>query len=222
MVRPEVVIVTLHADPASPPGCEHAGGTHRYVRELTRVVVAGGWRATILTRRTSIDHPEREEISEGAVVIRLKIGSISPIDKRELDGLHDASVTAARAQLRDRVDVRLFHSIYWNSGRLAVDLSAEHDVPFVHTVISNGRRRRLEGLIDDTHARIDVETRVFGAAATIFCISCEEGDDLTGLYGIPPSKIRVVGRPVSKRFTLPCHDQLGIASRRHWLEFGDG
>ncbi|HET8799044.1 MAG TPA: glycosyltransferase [Thermoanaerobaculia bacterium] len=124
--------------------------------------------------------------------------------------MHAQSVSAVRAALRaSPAPIELLHSVYWNSGRVALDLSREFGVRFVHTVISNGRRRVLVGAEEDGDRRTAVEQEVFEGAFRIFCICPAERDDLVSLYGIDPMKIMVIGRPVSIEFLVPPHDQLG-------------
>lgn len=209
MTRRRVVIVTLHADPSTPAGVHEGGGTHKYVAELMSALPKNGWLVTVLTRRTSDSQGEREEVSADVELFRLTIGSLAPVDKRVLNDLHNSSLSAARSVLAARRDIALIHSVYWNSGRLAADLSRELTVPFVHTVISNGCRRLAEGLVDQPKARVEVETRVFCTASCVLCVSEEERADVIEFYGVDPQRALSVGRPVSPRFLAPCRDELG-------------
>jgi D-inositol-3-phosphate glycosyltransferase len=209
-VNPHLLLISLHADPASPSGAENAGGTHAYIRELLTGLASRGWEATMVTRRASADLPARERISRHTTINRIQIGPLGPLHKSHLDGLHAESVASTReVVLRGRRRPDLVHSVYWNSGRVALDLSGELGIPFVHTVISNGKRRTLMGAARNASRREEVEGWVFGAAFRIFCISQEERRDLVDLYSVDPARLVVVGRPVAECFLDPAHDEMG-------------
>ena len=203
-----LVLISLHADPATPSGVGGGGGTHAYVRELIVGLGRSGSRVTVLTRWAHPELPEEECLGANVRIIRLRIGPLAPLDKRSLNELHTTSLSAASRALRiSQVD--LLHSIYWNSGLVALDLSCTLKCPFVHTVISNGWRRLHEGARDQPPDRIHVEKRVFKAAFAIFCVSGEEQMDLIRRYDVEARKTIIVGRPVSSVFRHPCHDELG-------------
>jgi len=205
-----VVIISLHADPVTAAGAAEGGGTHSYLRELLAMLPPRGWRCTVLTRWASKSVPQEQRLSSHSRVERLRIGKIEKVDKRALDDLHIETVKAIRRALRKGPEPTLLHSVYWNSGRAAAEVSSELEVPFVHTVISNGRRRALEHAADNAARRIAVEQFVFFRAARIFCVSPEERDDLQSLYSIESDKLLVVGRPVDAAFLLPAHDEVGM------------
>lgn len=205
-----IPIISLHADPAMPSGADNAGGTHAYLRELLFQLPLRGRQCLVITRWSSPDLPERQPISDFARIERVAIGDVAPIDKKRLDGLHPISLAAVRNAVTNcGQEIRMIHSVYWNSGRVAMDLSRELGVPFVHTVISNGRRRLLAGAEPNADHRLDVEAVVFEAASRIISVSAAERDDLISLYGIDRRKIVVVGRPVDAAFRRPAHDELG-------------
>lgn len=204
-----LAIVTLHADPRAAAGAWEGGGTNNYIRELIVALAGSDWHVTVLTRWADPQLPEREAISSRIHLMRLRIGDVGPIDKRLLNDMHATSLAAAERALEEAGKPHLLHSVYWNSGRVARDLSLTWKIPFVHTVISNGQRRVLEGALDHPEARIAKEQLVYEGACFIFCIACQERDDLVTFYRIDPRKIAVVGRPVDDRFLYPCHDELG-------------
>ena len=219
MKRRHVALITLHADRATPPGVAEGGGTHSYVRELMAGLPKRGWRLTVLTRWADSRLPERETVSSSVQIIRLRINGIGRIDKRMLEDLHVVSLTAAQSALAAEPEVDLLHSIYWNSGRVAMELSERFGLHFVHTVISNGWRRWHQGVRDMSPRRFDTEKQVFASAFAIFCISGQERTDLVEYYAVDPHKLVVVGRPVALSFRHPCHDEAGNPVRP-FLEAG--
>lgn len=179
-------------------------------------LAVNNWRVTVLTRWADPQLPEIEAVSPQLRIVRLRIGDVARLDKRLLNDLHLESLAAAEHALSDIGKPRLIHSVYWNSGRVAMELSGRHNIPFVHTVISNGWRRQKYGLADQPAARLATEAKVFGSAFAIFCVSEEERRDLLEYYAVSPMKIRVVGRPVADVFQHPCHDELGRPDALRW------
>lgn len=206
---PEIVLICLHADPASPPGVGEGGGTHRYLRELLGLLAQSAIPHLLLTRRATVGLAEEESVSSCGRLIRLNIGLPGKIDKRLLDDHHHSTVKRIEEVLARHGTPRLLHSVYWNSGRAAAEVSRRLEIPFVHTVISNGWRRQEAGYRDQPPQRIEVERQVFHAAARVFCICGQERDDLTSFYGVAPERISVVGRPVARSFLMPCHNGHG-------------
>ena len=211
MNSPHIVLISLHADPSTPPGAQEGGGTHSYLRELLAGFALKARRCTLVTRRTSPQSAEVEKITEDIKVVRIPSGPLRPIDKKLLNQYHEQSLKQTRRIAESLNDSEVvLHSVYWNSGRVAMELSEELSIPYVHTVISNGLRREREGAPSNAPHRIDFEHRIFAKAALIFCVSEEERDDLIELYGIAPERLIVIGRPVSSVFRRPAHDSMGV------------
>jgi D-inositol-3-phosphate glycosyltransferase len=210
MTTPLVLLISLHADPFSPSGVGAGGGTHAYLRELMKELAFAGRPCALITRRAEPASEPVEILNRSIRLFRIDIGPPGPLDKRRLNEFHDEAMREARRILTE-LPTRpgLIHSVYWNSGRLALDLSQETGIPYVHTVISNGVRRRLEGAHDQPRERERIERKVFSRAWTIFSVSGEEKDDLVSHYGVDTNRIRVVGRPVDASFLYPAHDESG-------------
>jgi glycosyltransferase involved in cell wall biosynthesis len=205
-----VHLISLHADPATAPGAAGGGGTHSYLRELLTSLPRRRRAISVITRRTSSNLAAHQVLSRSADIFRVRIGEIAPIDKERLEALHPLSLQAVREALAtSAAPVRVLHSVYWNSGRVALDLSRERGIPFVHTVISNGKRRVRAGAAAPDLRREDVEHQIFEAAFRIFCVCSAERDDLVELYGVDASKIVVIGRPISIDVLVPPHDEWG-------------
>lgn len=204
-----LALISLHADPSTPAGLGGGGGTHSYVRELLSYLAAESIKHLLLTRRTGSELPEFEPTSPTGAVRRLQIGALAPMDKRLLPRMHAETLDRVGEALSSWGAPDLVHSIYWNSGEAAMDYSRSIGVPFVHSVISNGRRREMSGYRDQPAERIPTECRVFNAAAAIFCVSTQERDDLAALYTVPAERLLVVGRPVAPAYLRPAHDPAG-------------
>lgn len=207
---PAVLLISLHADPFSPSGVGGGGGTHAYLRELMKEFALAGRSCALITRRADPESDVEQALTRSIRLFRIDIGPPGPLDKRQLNDFHHEAMAEARrvlGYLPARPSV--LHSVYWNSGRLALDLSRETGIPYVHTVISNGIRRQLEGAGDQPSEREHIEREVFDRARAILSVSGEEKIDLIEHYGIDAAKIFVVGRPVDNSFLKPAHDDSG-------------
>lgn len=218
MTSDPLLLICLHADPTQPSGIKEGGGTHAYLRELTTTLAMHGHGCHVVTRRQSPELPAKMRISPLSTLYRIDLGPPGELDKRLLNDLHEQTVAEIERVIEQMpVRPKLIHSVYWNSGRAAMTLSQRYGIPFVHTVISNGRGRRLRGAVGNAQDREAVESTIFQAAACIFSISESEKQDLIQLYGIDPGKIVLVGRPVEDTFLFPAQNELGVP-RRHWGE----
>jgi len=204
-----LALISLHADPSTPAGFGGGGGTHSYLRELLSHLATEGIEHLLLTRRAGPELPEFEQTSPTGAVRRLEIGALAPMDKRLLPRMHAETLDRVGEALSSWGAPDLVHSIYWNSGEAAMDYSRSIGIPFVHSVISNGRRREMSGYRDQPAERIPTEFRVFNAAAAIFCVSTQESDDLAAFYAVPAERLLVVGRPVARAYLHPAHDPAG-------------
>jgi len=212
MTPPLVLLISLHADPFSPSGVGGGGGTHAYLRELIKEFALAGRPCGLITRRANPATEAVEILNRRIRLFRIDTGPPGPLDKRRLNEFHDEAMREAR-EILPKLPTRpgVLHSVYWNSGRLALDLSEETGIPYVHTVISNGVRRRLEGAHDQPPEREIIERQIFSRAWAIFSVSQEEKADLVTHYGVDASNIRVVGRLVDASFLEPAHDECGQA-----------
>ena len=206
-----LLMISLHADPTVPAGIGEGGGTHSYIRELLTFLTDKNINILLITRKSHPHLQEQEIISSHCTICRIILNGENPIDKKLLYGLHTHTIKIIQATLKEyHFSPDLIHSIYWNSGQAATDLSKIFGIPFVHTVISNGLRRNITGYTEPISERFSVEKTIFENAAYIFCITTSEKEDLINLYGISEKKLVIPGRPISKAFIYPAHDNFGI------------
>ena len=63
-----VLIITIHADPAMPPGYDEWGGTHTYMRELLDEMDAARVNCVLITRRALQELPAVEQYRPHCVI----------------------------------------------------------------------------------------------------------------------------------------------------------
>lgn len=206
-----LLIISLHADPAMPPGVGEWGGTHTYMRELLTELYEENLNIILLTRKVYENQDNIEIISPSCKIVRLTLGEFGYFNKRELFKLHDLTLQKSILTLKElNFKPDIIHSVYWNSGHLALKLSELWGIPYVHSVISNGRGRNAHGAKGTAPNRIETEGKVFTNASFILCVAESEKNELCELYGIQPEKIVVAGQYVHPAFIYAAHNSYGF------------
>jgi D-inositol-3-phosphate glycosyltransferase len=193
-----LLVLTIHADPTIHPGSIEGGGTHLYVNELIDLLIYKKINTLILTRKAS----KGKDIFEyGNVKIsRIKLGPEAQWNKSNLDDLEKEIEELILHEIeKNRIKPDLIHSIYWYSGRASLMLSEKLGIPFVHTIISNGFRKKIAGY-GASSQRIETEKKIFEKASCLISVSNQEKNDLIKYYDIMPGKIKVIGRGVDNVF----------------------
>ena len=76
-----ILLITIHADPAMPPGYDEWGGTHTYMRELLDCFGLLHLNCILVTRKAMQELPDIEQYNSCCTIYRLKNGDPAPIDK---------------------------------------------------------------------------------------------------------------------------------------------
>lgn len=206
-----ILIITIHADPAMPPGYGEWGGTHTYMRELLDDLDKNGVDCILITRRALQELPSIEQYRPHCKIYRLENGPIAPIDKTLLQNYHNENLDAISKIIEEQEAPPLaIHSVYWNSGRLGMALSKNYHIPFVHSVISNSRGRTARGAIEPVPARAGYEQAIYDAANWILCVSEDEKKDLIQFYHIDTKKLIVAGQYIHPSFISPARSENGF------------
>lgn len=206
-----ILILTIHADPAMPPGYSEWGGTHTYMRELLDIFTNLNINCVLITRRCMEELPTIENYSDYCTIYRLQNGDIAPIDKTKLHTYHDDNLAAIQQIIQEIGNLpTVIHSVYWNSGRLGVELAEKYNIPLVHSVISNSRGRQARGAYEPLPQRAGYEQLIYEYAKWILCVSEDEKNDLIKLYNIPSEKLIVAGQYIHSSFILPSRDNNGF------------
>ena len=207
-----VLIISIHADPSMPPGVGEWGGTHIYMKELLLELSSTDCRVILVTRRAYQEQPQQERINDSCCIYRIDLGSFGYFDKRCLFGLHDITVNKIEELWTTfKFKPNLIHSVYWNSGHAATKLTQKYNIPFVHSVISNGKGRNAKGASNTAANRIETEEKVFALAEQIICVAESEKQEIIDGYRIEAKKIIVAGQYVHPSFLYPAHDSFGRA-----------
>lgn len=208
--KKNILIISLHADPMLPAGISEYGGGHMYPYELLTGLSKENFQVSLLTRKCDSSLPDVDFINEFTTIYRIDYGDSTFRDKRDFYQLRDTSFSLACALL-DKYNIipDIIHSLYWNSGYLAMQLAHKMHIPYVHSPISIGAVIKKEQTKDIEPHRINTEQTVFENAAVIFSITESEKANIISFYGINKEKITIIGRPVAKEYLYPIHDEWG-------------
>lgn len=155
--------------------------------------------------------PDTEQFNDSCVIFRIHSGESEPMDKTKLKEYHQQHLEQIQAIVaQQETPPRVIHSVYWNSGRLAIELSRTLNVPFVHSIISNSRGRVARGAFEPIPDRARYEQDIYDAATYLICVSEDEGYDLVRFYRIPEEKIVIAGQYIHDAFLSPAHDFNGF------------
>lgn len=206
-----ILVITLHADPAMPAGYEEWGGTHAYMREMLDLFTRRHINSVLITRQSMNGLAQYEEYSPYCRIYRLLNGNKPQTDKHTLPYYHQENVEKiTEIIISENALPTCIHSVYWNSGRIAMELSKRFHIPFVHSVISNSIGRDLRGAKPDIPERSIYENQIYDAAKYILCVSDDEKEDLVHLYNVDSNKILVAGQAIGNAFLFPMHDAVSV------------
>jgi D-inositol-3-phosphate glycosyltransferase len=223
---------SLHTSPIAPLGrTRDAGGMNVYIRELSRELGRGGIAVDIFTRRSQPDTPNIQQLSERVRLITITAGPAEPLPPSALHP-YVSEFTCRVAHFAERNDhpYDLVHSHYWLSAAAAAPLARIWDVPQVtmfHTV--ERLKAQQQGLpLEVTSAprdhaaaiRIESEGRLATSAECVIVSTELEGEQLRRLYGLAPSRTRVIPCGVDLDAFTPATPARRIEARRA-LDLGE-
>jgi D-inositol-3-phosphate glycosyltransferase len=195
----------VHTSPLDQAGTGDAGGMNIYVVEAAQNMAAMGVAVDIFTRRTNADVADVVEVAPGVRVIQLNVGPIDGVTKEKLPSfIPELSSVFKSALSENKYDV--IHSHYWISGKVAMPVAKDLQIPLVHTMHTMARVKNLnlaEGEVPEPMIRVQGETQVVAAADALVANTDAEAASLVSLYEACPDNVSVVSPGVNlKVFTL--------------------
>jgi D-inositol-3-phosphate glycosyltransferase len=195
-----VATLMVHTSPLDQAGTGDAGGMNIYVCESAQQMAAQGIEVDIFTRRANNDHPDIVDLGNGVRVIHLNVGPVDGVKKEALPALIPDLAKAFKAALSGPTHYDIIHSHYWISGKVAMPVAAELDIPLVHTMHTMARVKNLnlaEGESPEPMIRVQGETQVVAAADALIANTDAEAASLVSLYEACPDNVSVVSPGVN-------------------------
>jgi D-inositol-3-phosphate glycosyltransferase len=214
MTSRRIATLMVHTSPLDQAGTGDAGGMNIYVVEAAQNMAAMGVQVDIFTRRNNPDVADIVDVAPGVRVIQLNVGPVSGVTKEQLPKLIPDLAAAFREAFVDtRYDI--IHSHYWISGKVAMPVAKELNIPLVHTMHTMARVKNLnlaEGEVPEPMIRVQGETQVVAAADALIANTDAEAASLVSLYEACPDNVLVVSPGVNLKVFTP---GAGRAAARH-------
>lgn len=190
----------VHTSPLDQAGIGDAGGMNIYVCESAQQMAAQGIKVDIFTRRANNDHPDIVDLGDGVRVIHLNVGPVDGITKEILPTLIPELSKAFKSALLSGESYDIIHSHYWISGKVAMPVAKELNIPLVHTMHTMARVKNLalaEGETPEPMIRVQGESQVVAAADALIANTDAEAASLVSLYDACPDDVSVVSPGVN-------------------------
>ncbi|MBD2579807.1 glycosyltransferase [Oscillatoria sp. FACHB-1406] len=158
--RKNIALISVHGDPAVEIGKEEAGGQNVYVRKVGEALARLGWTVNLFTRATDSAQPKIIEHCPGCRTIRLVAGQEKFIPRDNIFGYAGEFVENLLAfEKENQIEHQLFHTNYWISGWVGLQLKQQLSRPMVHTYHSLGavKYRSIQKIPAIANTRLQVE-----------------------------------------------------------------
>ena len=185
--------LSYHTCPTAELGRETAGGMNVYISQVARELGSNGHRVDVFTRSHSPDVPEIEEIGPRCRVIHIDSG-LYEVPKSELYE-YVGQFTAGVKKFLNTTNITydLIYSHYWLSGISGVALAEDWGVPHI-TMFHTTARMKMSARVGErepAHRGI-AEADIMEAADAVVVATAHERLDVSHLYGISQSKVKVI------------------------------
>ncbi len=189
-----IAMLSLHTSPLAAPGGPVSGGMNVYVREVAAELAHAGVAVDVFTRREQAEAPEVQELAPGARLVQVEAGPVAPLLPAALTGHTDAFARGVAAfGAREGVCYDVVHSHYWLSALAGEQLAARWNVPHATMFHTLGEvKRRALASQREPEARLAAERRLVHAADRVVAATAHEVRLLRQIYGVAPSRTRVV------------------------------
>lgn len=195
-----VATLMVHTSPLDQAGTGDAGGMNIYVCESAAQMAAQGIKVDIFTRRANHGHPDVVDLGNGVRVIHLNVGPVHGVTKEELPAMMPELSKAFKEALTSGESYDLIHSHYWISGKVAMPVAVDLNIPLVHTMHTMARVKNLalaEGERPEPMIRVQGESQVVAAADALIANTDAEAASLVSLYEACPDNVSVVSPGVN-------------------------
>ncbi|WP_404789248.1 glycosyltransferase family 4 protein [Altericista sp. CCNU0014] len=182
-LRQSIALISEHGDPAADIGCEEAGGQNVYVRQVGEALARLGWQVDMFTRKTRATDAAIVQHGPHCRTIRLKAGPEQFVPRDLLfQYMPDFADALLKFQAKDSGNYPLFHSNYWMSGWVGLQLKQASNIQLVHTYHSLGAvkyQNLARPPVADT--RLATERQILERADCVVATSPQEREHLRSL-----------------------------------------
>lgn len=176
-----IALISVHGDPAIEIGKEEAGGQNVYVRHVGEALAELGWQVDMFTRKASADQETIVEHSANCRTIRLTAGPEEFVPRDNIFGYAPEFVQQLlKFQQQSGIEYPLFHTNYWISSWVGMQLKKIQGSKQVHTYHSLGaiKYKSVSTIPLIAKTRLDVEKEVLETAERIVATSPQEKEHM--------------------------------------------
>jgi D-inositol-3-phosphate glycosyltransferase len=212
-----LAILSLHTSPLAQPGAGDSGGMNVYVRELASAVARSGADCDVFTRAWSPELPSVIAVEPGLRVHHIPAGPLAPMAKEALPDVIPEFTDRVLGVMTSPSGLRLgdeeggsfeaVHANYWLSGLAGHTIKHELDLPLMCTFHTLDRVKAEAGPeeveADMPHRRAEAEAAIISCSDAVLASCSVEADQIIGLYGAAPERVRIVPLGVDHAFFAP-------------------
>lgn len=179
--KKRIALISVHGDPAIEIGKEEAGGQNVYVRHVGEALAQLGWQVDMFTRKASAEQATIVEHSQNCRTIRLTAGPEEFIPRDNIFEYAQAFVDQlVKFQQESGYQYPLFHTNYWISSWVGMELKKIQNSKQVHTYHSLGsiKYKAVTTIPMIATKRLSVEKAVLETAERIVATSPQEKEHM--------------------------------------------
>ena len=201
-----IMMVSVHGDPATEIGSEEQGGQPIFIKDVCRLL-SKDYNIDVFTRKKNKFEEEIVDLFPDVNVVRIKAGPVEFIPKEKIYlYLNEFFMNATRWIERNKKSYSLVHSHYWYSGSVALKLKDHLEIPMVHNCHSLGRVKYdvlKEDKLPFADMRLVEEELILKRANGIIASTPQEVKNILDLYNVTGENIELIRAGVDKRLFKP-------------------
>jgi len=206
MSKRNIMMISIHGDPAAEIGSEEQGGQPIYIKDICRLL-SKDYRIDIFTRRKNKSEEEIVELFPDVNVIRIEAGPLEFIPKEKIYlHLNEFFMNTTRWVEKNKKSYSLAHSHYWYSGSVALKLKDYLEIPMVHNCHSLGRVK-YDVLEEEKPPFADMrlleEELILRRANAVIASTPQEVKNILDLYNVTGKNIDLIRAGVDERLFRP-------------------
>lgn len=208
-----ILMVSIHGDPAAKIGSEEQGGQPIYIKDICRLL-STNYQIDIFTRKKNKSEEEIVRMLPEVNVIRISAGPVEFIPKEDIYlNLNEFFMNATRWIEKNEKSYSLIHSHYWYSGIIALKLKDYFEIPMVHNCHSLGRvkydvlKEKKQPFAD---MRLLEEELILKKANAIIASTPQEVKNILDLYDVTGENIELIRAGVDERLFKPIEKEEAV------------
>jgi len=211
--KKNLMMISVHGDPASKIGSEEQGGQPIYIRDICRLL-SKFYKIDVFTRMKSECEEEVVELMPDINVVRIKAGPVEFVPKEKIYlYLNEFFMNTIRWIEKNNKKYSLVHSHYWYSGSVALKIKDHLEIPMVHNCHSLGRVK-YEVLKQNKPVYADMrlleEDLILKRSNAIIASTPQEVKNILDLYEVTGENIELIRTGVDARLFRPIDKETAV------------